>query len=252
MELLPTNVDNERTEEEGSNPETGALTDGGDLSEVLDQARYEGQPETHREAISQALCRRLGLRSLVIRKHLGNPPMFHMSANGQEGTIGRIHNVTSQKTFRDRVAECTGLLPPNQPHREWEDCAQAILDIAEDVDLGDASHPTRQTIENLRVYLSQYVIRPAEDLDIAAEHGEPFWYQGSPWVSTRDYGKWARRVVGDMLSHREICTSFHAIEMAPKAIHYCVHKGNRKWRTTGQFWRLSAKVVQELGLSEER
>ena len=223
------------------------------LSDLLEQFECEGQTTATRDAISSELCKKLRLQSLVIRRHLGDPPIFHMVVNGAEGRIGRVEHITSQRKFRERVAECVPVLLPRIKPREWDECAQAILYIAEDVDLGDASHPSRQTTENLRVYLSQYFVRPADAKDAAARAGEPFWYQESLWISTRDYGKWMRRELGDMVSQRQICVSFHAIDMKPKAIHYNNEEDKgKKRRTSGQFWKVPAKIVAELGLSERK
>lgn len=226
--------------------------DAEDLSDLLEQFESEGQPTATRDAISAELCKKLRLQALVIRRHLGDPPIFHMVVNGADGRIGRVDNLTSQRKFRERVAECVPVLLPRIQPREWDECAQAMLYIAEDVDLGDVSHPSRQTTECLRMYFSQSFIRSADAKDAAARAREPFWYEESLWISTRDYGKWMRRELGDMVSDRQICVSFHAIDMEPKAIHYYEEYQGKKRRTSGQFWKVPAKIVEELGLSERK
>ena len=230
------------------------LTETDDLSEILDQARYGELPTPTQETIANAVCRRLGLRSLVIRKHKGDPPIFHMVANGCDGSIGRVAEITSQTKFRNRVAECCGHWALKIPRQQWEECVQSILDIAEEIDLGDASHPRRQTTEQLREYLVQYFVRPEADKDQAAQARQPFWYHGSAWISARDYGKWLVRSVGDVLTHREICSSFHMLGMEPKTIHFYADKGKKgkERRTSGQFWQITSDIGVELGISEEK
>ena len=236
----------------------------GDIIALLRDPVHDGDEKGRRDAIAAALCAALGLKSLLIWKNLGDPPSFHMKADGSEITIGRAAGLLLQSKFRNHVAESAGIIIPRPASKAgWEIWAQALLRIVEEVDLGDASHPTRGTREFVRLYLGSHAIAPSEQKDSAAYEGRPFWKDGAIFIYVNDYRKWMSRETGDALDAKKICADFHAIRMEHCREH-CSMPAKRQYysrekrepanpkRTTRSYWRMPTSLVAELGLSERQ
>lgn len=217
------------------------------IIELLRDPAYDGDEKGRRDAIAEALCATLGLKSLLIWKNQGDPPSFHMEANGYEITIGRVAGLLMQTKFRNHLAESAGIMIPRPASKAvWEIWADALLRIVEEVDLGDASHPTHQTKEYLRIYLSHYAISAADEKDGAVREGRPFWKDGAILVYVNEYRKWMVREMGDTPDARKICVSFHAIGMENCVEHY--YMPAKQQRTTRSYWQMPPSLVAELGL----
>ena len=234
-----------------------------DLIELLRDPAYDGDEKARRDAIATKLCAIFRLKSLRVWKNVGDPPCFHMEANGYEITIGRAAGLLLQGKFRNHVCESAGVMIPRPASKAgWEIWAQALLRIVEEVDLGDASHPTRGTREFVRLYLGSHAIAPSEQKDSAAYEGRPFWKDGAIFIYVNDYRKWMSRETGDALDAKKICADFHAIRMEHCREH-CSMPAKRQYysrekrepanpqRTTRSYWKIPPPLVAELGLERQ-
>ena len=230
-----------------------------DIIALLRDPVHDGDEKARRAAIAAALCATFGLKSLRIWKHLGDPPSFHMAANGYEITIGRVAGLLLQGKFRNHVCESAGVMIPRPASKAvWEIWAEALLRIVEEVDLGEASHPTHQTKEWLRIYLSGCAIAPSDQKDAAVHEGRPFWREEAIFIYVNDFRKWMSRETGDALDAGKICADFHAIRMEHCREHYYMpakgqyysrkeKEAEKGKRTTRSYWRMPPSLVEELG-----
>ena len=235
----------------------------GDIIALLRDPVHDGDEKNRRDAIEEALCATLGLKSLLIWKNLGDPPSFHMAANGYEITIGRVAGLLLQGKFRNHVCESAGVMIPRPASKAvWETWAEALLRIVEVVDLGEASHPTHQTKEWLRIYLAGCAIAPSDQKDSAVHEGRPFWREGAVFVYVNDYRKMLVREMDDTSDAGKICSAFHAIGMK-NCVEHCYipaprhharegRVAERGRRTTRSYWKIPPQLVAELGLTERQ
>ena len=201
---------------------------------------------TDKEEVRDALCTVWGIGRIRLWKHLGDPPMFYMETDRGEITIGRVGNITSQSKFRNIIAECTGkLIPKAASQREWDERVQALLYIAEEIDLGEASHPKQQTKEHLRVYMSSYAIAPEENSSQAALQGNPFQYKEAPHIVGVDFRKWLKREVGEEVTQYQMAERLHSIGLLNERIH--INPPGRR-ETTRSVWHIPPQIVDELHL----
>ena len=189
-----------------------------ELTDAL--ADHRSGMSTGKEAVRRVLCKSFGLEKLEIIRDIGNPPIYHMRTNLGDITIGRIDNITSQTKFRNVVAECTGIMIPKLTKQsEWDDRAQALLDITEDADLGEASHPKQETQAWLDRYLSTYTIRPEEEMEQAVSQGNPFYRKERTHIIIDDFRKWLKREVGEEPSKHTLSRRLKDVGLVHKRVH---------------------------------
>ena len=163
---------------------------------LSDAVSGTGEPEARtsgdgRETIRRELANIWGFRIRRLVKTLGDPPEFWMITDQGEITFGKIGNLIRQTAFRETVAACTGKLIQECPRARWNELAQAILSIAEEEDLGIASHPKEEIREWTLRYLEEKLIA-TEDQEGAINQRQPFVKNGKTNIFQDDFRIWLK------------------------------------------------------------
>ena len=138
-------------------PPQGSATDAADAA-----SSPHIDPDTH-QAIRENLSTTWNIEIFRFIKYTGPTPVYYISTAQGSGTIGSIRDLMNQLAFRSKIADITGkLIPPTKNKRDWDIRVQALLNIREEIDLGDVSYPDEQTMNWIKDYLQ---VRRPEDKD---------------------------------------------------------------------------------------
>tara|TARA_Y100000310_G_scaffold187155_1_gene187237 strand:+ start:418 stop:1947 length:1530 start_codon:yes stop_codon:yes gene_type:complete len=117
-----------------------------------------------------------GIGEIRIKKYLGDPHTYRLECPAGEITLGSVDNITNQRKFRNHVADTTGRWIPGCDTAVWDTRVSALLLAAEDVDTGEAAHPSNMTYAWVQDYLQGKVVQ--DSLRDAFPEGQPFRDQG--------------------------------------------------------------------------
>ena len=117
-----------------------------------------------------------GIGEIRIKKYLGDPHTYRLECPAGEITLGSVDNITNQRKFRNHVADTTGRWIPGCETAVWDTRVSALLLAAEEVDTGEASHPSNMTYAWVQDYLQGKVIQ--DSLRDAFPEGQPFHDKG--------------------------------------------------------------------------
>ena len=192
-------------------------------------------PDDESEVLIDNLAQLFGVDITRIVKYLGDPPIYYMYTAQGDITLGKIENIMSQERFRALAAAATEVVIPSVSKKVWEQRVQAMLFACEKVEVGDASHPARET----RLWLAEYLLEkpPREDdeWEKAAEAKQPFVRRGLVHIFIDDLKKWLELAMGNQLTSHALGQRLRLCDAEPKGIN--VHIGNA--RTTRTCWTLS-------------
>ena len=152
------------------------------LDEALAQPP-EDQPEVLKDTLKTLF--RVG-----IVKYAGDPPIYYMYTKQGDITLGEINSITSQAIFRNMVASITGVWITAVSRKAWDKRVQALLLVCEEIDAGDASHPTQETNAWLEEYLLKKPPREEDEWEKAAEAKQPFILHGKVHIFLDDFRRW--------------------------------------------------------------
>ena len=154
-------------------------------------------------ALRTCLNEILGIKITRLIKFMGDPPVFLMQTDKGDITLGNVHHLVDQKAFREKVAAVTQILISRCPENAWQDRAQALLSICEDVDVGDASHPDTEMLGWIEYYLTERAI-VIHDLSEAAITRSPVYYVGHTHIQKDNFGEWLKRHSGQSFTPHEL------------------------------------------------
>ena len=180
-------------------------------------AALEASPENQVEVLKDCLSTLFGVDIIRIIKHLGVPPGYYMETKQGNITIGNIDKIPSQPKFREAVMSVTNVLVPKVSGRVWEQRIQAILSACEDIDVGDASYPARETRNWVEDYLLEKPPRE-EDWEKAVITKSPFVRKGATYMFVDDFQRWLEFTMNLQLNNHEIGRRLRQIGMEPKSL----------------------------------
>ena len=194
--------------------------------------------KTDRENLRLKLSAAMGINIRKLVKYLGDPATYWISTDHGNGTLGRITNITNQQNFRNRMADITGkIIDECRGKKAWEARAQALINIREDIALGDASFPREETMEWLDRYLSARGVTD-DDATAAVAAGTPFIEKGQVKIILDDFRAWVKFNVELELSRVEMAQRLHQAGATASKVNITV---NGK-RTSRSCW-----VVENVG-----
>ena len=167
------------------------------LSEALDNPE-----DANEDVIKDSLGTLMGFGIIHIIKYVGEPSIYRLVTDKGDANLGEITSITSQTNFRNKFADATGHLIPKQDPKLWDKTAQAMLNACEWVEVGDATHPSRQTKAWLTSYLLEKTI--FDDPEEAARGKKPFTRKGHTYIFGDDFKKWLEHSTGNQLSDHSI------------------------------------------------
>ena len=160
-------------------------------SRIADIVDEKVNSDQEREAIRHHLSTVWSVRINRLVKTLGDPPEFWMSTGQGEITIGKVDNIIRQSAFRALVAASTSKLIPKVAEAKWQDVAQALLNLAEEEDLGAASHPKEEIREWILRYLDDKRA-VTQDEEGAMHQRQPFVKNGETNIFMDDFRIWLK------------------------------------------------------------
>lgn len=174
-----------------------------------------------------------GLGDLRLKKFLGDPPTYRLETAFGAVTLGGIDNVTNQRKFRNHIADVTGKFIRGVGKTQWDEKANSLLAIAEDVDTGEASHPANLMAGLIGDYLFGKTIHPA--LDNAFPAGLPFIREGVTYIQLGGLKQFLS-LQGDRFSHKELSYHLSLYGAEPHKINGIIDSK----RTSKFYWALPA------------
>ena len=130
-------------------------------------------PEDLPEVLKANLKTLFRVDIIRIVKYAGDPPIYYMYTKQGDITLGEINSITSQTKFRNMLAKITGVWITAVSLKAWDKRVQALLLACEEIDVGDASHPTQETNAWLEEYLLEKPPREEDEWLKAAEAKQP-------------------------------------------------------------------------------
>ena len=153
-------------------------------------------PEDEPEVLKDRLDKLFKVDIIRIVKYLGNPPDFYMYTEQGDISIGPIANLASQPKFREAVMAATSVVIPKVSGAAWETRVQAILNMCEEEDLGEASHPEEETRTWVHDYLIERYVRSEDEWEKAAQRRFPFIKGDRIRIFLDDLGRWLDTSMG--------------------------------------------------------
>ena len=202
-------------------------------------------PEDLPEVLKETLETLFRVDIIRIVKYMGDPPVYYMYTKQGDITLGEINSITSQTKFQNMVATITGVWISAVSKKAWDKRVQALLLACEEIDVGDASHPTQETNAWLEEYLLEKPPREDDEWEKAAEAKQPFILHGKVHIFLDDFRKWLDLNIGEQVTSHALGRRLRQCQARTEKIN--VRVGNsRTSRTTWQLpERYHAKPVTE-------
>ena len=148
-------------------------------------AALDASPENQAEVLKDCLSTLFGVDIIRIIKYLGDPPVYYMETEQGNITIGKIEHIYSQAKVRQAVGSVTNVVVPKVSGMVWEQRIQAILSACEDIEVGDANHPSRETRNWVEDYLLEKPSRGERTGRRPSEPRAPLCAKAPPTCSSR-------------------------------------------------------------------
>ena len=207
------------------------ITGGG--TEILE---VRGMIELPRDELLQRLSERLKVEIGALYKSTRNGrPFYQIIINGRTIDLGRFSILDSQKRFRERVAEMTDRVIPQQGREEWHRFTQDMLDVCEETPaegpVQDTASPeaVAETSKWMKDYLAEH---PAtDDRNQIAITGEPVFKDNHIHIRLEKFRKWIYDKYGQRLTTQDLIKRLKACGVGSDKIDVTV-EGIRSSRST--------------------
>ncbi len=146
----------------------------------------------------------LGIPITGIKKYLSTPAEYRIVTDQGEITIGGIADLLSAHIVRLRLAEITKRLAPRLSQKAWDRIAQVMLEVAEDVNVGDEATDAGATSSMLEAYLEAHRIVDGADAEIAFQSGVPVRHNGAVCINGSKFREWLRFARGENMTMRKL------------------------------------------------
>ena len=203
------------------------------------------RPEDLPEVLKANLKTLFRVDIIRIVKYVGPPPVYYMYTKQGDITLGEISSITSQSKFQNMVAKITGVWISAVSKKAWDKRVQALLLVCEEIDVGDASHPSQETNAWLEEYLLKKPPREEDEWEKAAEAKQPFILNEKVHIFMDDFRKWLDINIGEQITSHALGRRLKQCQARTEKVN--VKIGN-SWtsRTTWQLpERIHAKPVPE-------
>ncbi len=175
---------------------------------VLIDAENNGK-NLERAEILKELEKILGVKIEKIQKFLSEPPSYRLQTSTANISIESAGDIISQTKFRIKIADATKIVIRPFKRDEWSDIAQLLLNVCEEIEVGEESTDEGYIRGVLRRYLdnnSDFI-----ELNSLDEYGErikkesfPFSCEGYMYLSLSDLRKYIRIMTGDNVTIKHL------------------------------------------------
>lgn len=199
------------------------------LAARRNRERSEAQEAISQEALSQidpaqkrvyvldALTRIYGVAISRIVKYLGDPPTFVLTTT-RGAVSGPIDVLMNQQNLRKAFAETAHVVVPKAKGPHHDERVQAMLDVAEEEEIGDEATNVGQAESWIRRFLEQSppasrVFEPQHALN-----GFPFIWDHQLWIPGAPFRQWIKTTFQERVEGRRLGAMMRMAGSAPKAI----------------------------------
>jgi hypothetical protein len=209
---------------------------GREADEAQQKLSKESLDEIEEEEIKEHILDNLsiiyGFEVTGVKRFVADPPVYQIITS--VGAIkGPVNILTDQRMFKQSMAQATAVVTRLTTGKKWDERAQAMLLIAEDIDLGDEATDTgfgRALIVN---YLASRP-KPTKFTAGVAASGNPFTDEGHVWVITADLQKFIGLQERTRLTPQRLGVLLRAAGLIPFQRIFTVEEK----RTSRSVWRL--------------
>lgn len=177
----------------------------------------------------------LGAKITKLLKYHGEVGVYDMEINGQTVRIGAIEVLTTQRLFRNKVADAAGVWFPSQKAPMWDNTVQLLLKVVEHVEVGQEATTQGAMAGILDGYLAQGVAHEDKAEEALLQHQPAIW-KGKPsftlaGLRTHILGQYQEKMTTQQLSVQLRAMGYHG-----QRVHLIDVK--RKTRTTRYVWAM--------------
>ena len=154
----------------------------------------EKQPitEEHIESASLSELAGLGIQRILELRDAPNPSRYRIVTKERDLELPGIASLTTNRKFRDAVAEILKKWPKGLKGDVWDAMVQRMLEAVEVIEPGHQDHPRSQfdkeeTQEWLAYYLDAY--KPVDEED-ANVNSAPFTKNGAIYIFAHHFAEW--------------------------------------------------------------
>ena len=198
-------------------------------------------PEDLPEVLKETLETLFRVDIIRIVRYAGDPPIYYMYTKQGDITLGEINSIPSQTVFRNMLATITGVWITAVSRKAWDKRVQALLWACEEIDVGDASHPTQETNAWLDEYFLERLLRKEDEWEKAAEVKHPFILHGKVHIFLDDFRKWLDLALGEQVTSHALGRRLKQCQARTERIN--VRVGNS--RTSRTTWQLPERIRAE-------
>ena len=181
----------------------------------------------------------LGIEILSIIKYTGDPPNYWMNTSQGSITIGEAGHIIRCSSFREAVAAATNVLIPHFKDKDWHSVAAGLLTCSEEVDVGEASDPARQTWSWITNYLADGPI--IDDPQEAVTNTTPFVRHNHVHIFLDAFRRWVEHHADVKLTPYVMGQRLRQCRAKPTHASYKKHD---KW-TTMSCWQLPSEADKQ-------
>ena len=208
----------------------------------------EMDPEEGVEHILDNLSIMIGINIRRVVKFIGDPPIFWMSTDEGDVTIGKVDNLTSQTKFSNLVVGITGIMITPCKPAQWRDRVQAFVRAAVVEDVGDASNPATETRAWLTAYLSEHT--PQDDISKAIISRVPFMQNSRTHIFLERFTRWVDLSFNQIVSTFSMGQRLKLVGSKQETINTELNGARTTrstWRLPGEFDNWTEKQEEETG-----
>jgi hypothetical protein len=166
-------------------------------------------------------------------KYEGEVGVYEMEINGQTVKLGGIEVLTTQRHFRNKIADTAGVWFPLQKPALWDQTVSIMLKVVERVDVGQEATAKGALSAMLDGYLAAGVM--AEDkADEALLQHQPALRGGSPHFTLTGLRQHLLGQYQEKMTTQQLSVQLRAMGYQGQRIHVMNHK--QKTRTTRFVW----------------
>jgi hypothetical protein len=223
------------------------MNDDGLLAKIDEEKATPEQVATRNEAADNArkklsMVLSVNLRRVVqFGKH--NPEYRLEIDDGRWVHLGPIQYLIEHKFFRRKFAEATRVYLPNMKDERWHPVAQAMLNLCEEVEIGDDTSNNGLIEYWLRSYLEQKA--PLYDINDAIVNRRAFYRSNYLYIIGQEFRIFVRIFCREDVTHKGMGIMLREYGFKPVVIHFKQDDGKDSTRS---MWRIHIekdKVAQE-------
>jgi len=190
--------------------------------------------ENQKESIKQNLSALFGVQLIRIMKFKSDPPVYKLVTGAGEISLGEVDGLILQGALRSNIAAATGRYLPRFKAEKWDNIAQALLDICDEVEVGEDATEAGEMRAWLRQYLEDKTVYRDDKIEDAIIRQLPIERDGRVYVFGADLRKWLKIAQQEKVNAKRMGYLMRSIGCEPDKLNIVV--GGKS--TTRNAWLL--------------